>query len=369
LRQSKDEEVIADIVAWVSMGDKPIRSSSDMLNQLYGYDDDDLAESESSLAAQLEIQIQKINEVRVIANIQLVLDEIIEIINGSGKTFNALLFESAGPRIARYFQIVFLAFYKLMIEEGMEVVDKASIINHLNKAGDRTIKLAAGGGNWSAKEKQTQINALYGVLRNCFEKSKTNDPGRNQWITRFENILMQSATEQTLYDFKAGLHALSENNNEFNQDAFSKIIKTLTAMANTLPGATGYCILGVADNKATANKFKEIYKNDYISYSSFFVTGINSEATTHHGDIDKYFTKLIQLIKNQPVSDRDKDYISRNVQIVNYFEKTVIILKIESGDIPSVYGGKYYVRHGSNISEVEPANFAELFQRFQQTKQ
>jgi len=368
LRQSKDEEVIADIVAWVSMGDKPIRSSSDMLNQLYGYDDDDLTENESSLASQLEIQIQKINEEVVIANTQLVLDEIIEIINSSGRTFNALLFENAGPRIARYFQVVFLAFYKLMIEEGMEVVNKVAIINHLNKAGDKTIKLAAGGGNWSAKEKQTQINALCGVLRGCFEKSKTNDPGRNQWITRFENILMQSATEQTLYDFKVGLHALSENNKEFNQDAFSKIIKTLTAMANTLPGATGYCILGVADNRNTANKFKEIYGNDYINYSSFFVTGVNSEAINYHGDIDKYFTKLTQLIKNQSVSDRDKDYISRSIQIVNYFDKTVIILKIESGDIPSVYDGKYYVRHGSNISEVEPANFAALFQRFQPTK-
>jgi hypothetical protein len=367
LRQSKDEEVIADIVAWISI-DKGIRSSSDMLNQLYGYEENELTEKELSLAAQVEIQIQKVNEDVIIHNIQFVLDSLIELIKSSGKTFNSLLFEDQQAKIARYFQVVFLAFYKLLIEEELEIVDKKSILGHLDKAGDRTIKLSAGGGNWSAKEKQTQINALYGVLFSCFKKSKTNDPARGQWITRFENILMQSSTEQTLYDFKVGLHALSETKNELNQDTFSKIIKTLTAMANTLPGATGYCLLGVAENKVSAERYKAVYKDDYVRYASFYVTGINSEATTHHVDVDKYFTKLTQLIKNEPLSDRDKDNISRNIATVKYFDKTVIILKIESGEIPSIYGSKYYVRHGSNINEVEPENFASLFQRFQQIK-
>lgn len=364
LRQSKDEEVIADIVAWVSL-DKGIRSSSDILNQLYDYNQYNLVVSESSLAKQVEIQIQKLNEEIVISNIQYVLDKMIETINKSEKTFNSLLFASRQAKIARYFQVVFLAFYRLLIEEEMEVVNQEAIINHLDKAGDNTIKLAAGGGNWSAKEKQTQINALYGVLLGCFEKSEKNDPARNQWITRFENILMQSATEQTLYDFKAGLHSLSEGSSEFNQTAFSKIIKTLTAMANTFQNATGYCILGVADNKPTADRFVNLYNSNYISYSSFFINGINEEAEKYHGDIDKYFTKLTQLIKNEPLSDRDKDNISRNIATVKYFDKVVIILKIESGDKPSIYNDKYYVRHGSNINEIKPEDFAELFQRFQ----
>ena len=175
---------------------------------------------------------------------------------------------------------------------------------------------------------------------------------------------MQSSTEQTLYDFKLGLHDLS-GNDKFNQDLFSKIIKTLTAMANTLKKSTGYCLIGVADTPHSAKKHKEKYNGDYISYSNFYITGINSEATQYHGDIDKYFTKLSQLIKNEPISERDKYNILRNISVVNYFDKTVIVLKIESGDKPSVYNGKYYVRHGSNIDEVAPENFGDLFTRFQ----
>ncbi|WP_091828270.1 helix-turn-helix domain-containing protein [Marinobacterium iners] len=361
LRQSKDEEVIADIVAWVS-SDKGIRSSSDILDQLYGFEEE---QAESSLSSSVELQIQKINDDVVISNVQFVFDEIIGIVESSGKTFNKLLFDNQQAKIARYFQIVFYAFYELLINEGMKISDPDQLIEILNKAGDKTITLSGGGGNWSAKEKQTQSDALVGVIRKCFSKNIDNDPSRNQWVTRFENILMQSSTEQTLYDFKVGLHSLHENGTELDVATFSKIIKTLTAMANTLPGATGYCILGVADTNGCAERHKSIYGNTWVSYSSFRITGVNDEAEKYHGSVDKYFTKIVQLVKSQPISSRDKDNISRNIAAIKYFDKELIVLKIESGDTPSIYDGKYYVRHGSNVDEVLPENFGELFARFQ----
>jgi hypothetical protein len=363
LRQSQDEEIIADVVAWAAM-DKGIRSSSDILNQLYGYQDDETDAMEASLAKTIELQIQKINEEILISNIQFVFDELIKIIEKSGKTFNSLLFESQQAKISRYFQIVFLALYKMLIEENLELINEKELIKHLDKAGDRTIRLAAGGGNWSAREKQTQTDALCGVIGSCFSKKGENDPARSQWITKFENILMQSSTEQTLYDFKLGLHSLDPRGSTLNSDTFSQIIKTLTAMANTFPKATGYCLLGVVDKKESAEKHKKFYGLSFIPYSNFFVTGIDSEAEKHHDNIDKYFTKITQLVSQQPLSDRDKDNILRNIRTIKYFDKTVVILKIESGDIPSIYGDKYYVRHGSNVEHVEAQDFSELFSRF-----
>jgi hypothetical protein len=302
----------------------------------------------------------------VINNVQYVFDELIKLIAESGQTFNGLLFKNQQAKISRYFQIVFYSFYKLLIEEEMQIAKKNELIKLLDKAGDKIISLAAGGGNWSAKEKQTQSDALYGVISGCFIKSHDKDPARSHWVTRFENILMQSSTEQTLYDFKVGLHALTDRNNKFNQKAFSKVIKTLTGMANTFPGATGYCLIGVADTKATANQFKTLYDKGYISYSSFYITGVKEEAEKYHGDLDKYFTKLVNLIKSEPISERDKDYLSRNISTIRYFDKDIIILKIESDTKPSIYDGKYFVRHGSNVDEVEPENFGQLFLRFNQ---
>gem|GEM_PF-6519407 len=53
------------------------------------------------------------------------------------------------------------------------------------------------------------------------------------------------------------------------------------------------------------------------------------------------------------------------ISLIKYYDKDVLIVKIESDKIPSIYDGKYFVRHGSNINEVEAKDFAELFNRFQ----
>ncbi|GHD96642.1 hypothetical protein GCM10011445_36760 [Pseudocitrobacter faecalis] len=362
LRESRDEEILADIVAWISIG-KGVRSSSDILDQLYGFTDDTLSTKESSLASQIELEIQKKGDEEILANVQFVLDELIGVLTKANKTFNALLFERQQPKIARYFQIVFLAFYQLLIEENKEICDLVGLIKKMDKAGDKVINLSAGGGNWSAKEKQTAIDSFVGVIKKCFKKSKENDPGKNQWVTRLENLLMQSSTEQTLYDFKTGFHAL-EDKATFDKALFSKVIKTLTAMANTLPGATGYCVVGIADTKASATRHKKIYGTESISYSTFYVNGVDGEAIKYHKDVDTYFTTLTNLVKNEPISERDKDYISRNISTVRYFDKTVIIFKIESDNKPSIYGNQYFVRHGSNLAEITPENFASLFSRF-----
>lgn len=360
LRESNDEEIIADIVAWTSL-EKGLRSSSDILDQLYGFVD---GGTDPSLSGQIELAIQRINEEQVIANIQLVFDKLIDVLGKSGQTFNGLFFENQQAKIARYFQIVYLSFYRLIVNDGMDIADMKGLIDTLDKAGDKLIKLSAGGGNWSAKEKQTAIDSLCGVIGKYFHKANTHDPARHQWITRLENILIQSSTEQTLYDFKVGLHALTEKNNDFSRELFSKIIKTLTSMANTLPRSTGYCIIGVADSQATAAAYEKIYGVKPKKYSNFYIAGLDDEANKFHKNIDDYFTKLTNLIKEEPISERDKDYLSRNITTVKYFDRTLIILKVESDVKPSIYDGKYFVRHGSNITEVRPENFGDLFLRF-----
>lgn len=363
LRQSKDEEIIADITAWVTL-ERGTRSSPDILDQLYGLNIGTGPSTETSLASQVDLQIQKINEEQVTINIQYVFDKIIAILSASGKSFGSLLFAKVPERAPRYFQIFYLAIYDLLIDEDMEVSDMKTLISLLDGAGDKLINLSQGGGTWSAKEKQNAVDSFTGVLRKCFSKDNSNDPGKNHWITRLENILMQSSTEQTLYDFKVGLHSLDKNNGNFDQKLFSKIVKTLTAMANTLPNSVGYCVLGVADKDASAAQFEKFYLSKPIKYSNFYICGVDDEAIKHNKDVDGYFTKLTQLVKNEPISDRDKDYISRNISSVKYFDKTVVILKIESDSKPSIYGNQYFVRHGSNLEEVKPDSFSDLFSRF-----
>ncbi|WP_413517115.1 DUF262 domain-containing protein [Photobacterium phosphoreum] len=355
LRNSKDEEIIAEIVCWITLPEIS-RSSSNILDLLY---------DDSELSKQIDLQIQKINQENIINNIQHVLDELIRVIDNSGKTFNTLFFKKKQARIARYFQIVFISFYKLIIDDNLSISKskEKKLINVLNGSGDKVINLAGGGGNWSAKEKKTQVDAFSGVIKEFFIKSKNNDPSRNEWITRFENILIQSSVEQVLYDFKIGLYPLYDNDSN-NINCLPKIIKTLTSMVNSLPDSTGYCVIGVADSKDDAKRFESYYNEKPVKYSNFYITGVDSEAKKEHRNIDIYLKKINQIISDEPISDRDKDFICRNITTISYMGKTVIILKLEVDSTPSIYNDKYYVRYGSHIEEVKPKNFGELFDRF-----
>ena len=360
LRLSKDEEIIADLVAWVTLSGS--RSSSDVLDQLYGF-----TNKSQSLKNNIDIEIQKRNENVIIESIQYVFDIICNLISESGKTFNSLLFsDGSQAKISRYFQIVFITLYRLLIDEDKEITNKNEILKLLNDSGNKIISLSEGGGNWSETEKRTQSDALYGVISKCFSFKNESDLSKPRWsVTALENILTQSSTESVLCDFKLGFHSLhTKEKDDFNINCLSKVIKTLTAMANSRPGSIGYCIIGIADNKKDAEKFKKLYGSDYIRFNSFYITGLDNEANKYHSDLDQYFTRIVQYIREQNISKRDKDYILTNIEPVSYHNKYIIILKLKSDKSPSIYDGQYYVRHGSNNEEVSAEHYGDLFSKF-----
>ena len=101
-RDSKDEEIIADIVAWIA-SDKSQRSSSDILDGYYGFNEN----SDSSL--QIDRSINKIGEDVIINSIQICFDCLLEIIKRSGENLRNLLFSDPQPRFPRFFQLYFIA--------------------------------------------------------------------------------------------------------------------------------------------------------------------------------------------------------------------------------------------------------------------
>lgn len=357
LRNSKDEEVVADIVAWI-ISDKAQRSSSDILDGYYGF-------TESLDASQaVDRQINKLSEEFVINNIQSCFDVILDLLSRIEENLRDFLFTEPLARFPRFFQLYIIAIYEIIFIEGKEIDSYPKLIKSLRKSAS-TIKLAEGGGNWSAIEKERGIAQVTGIINKSFKKTGQMDPSKRHWISRFENILMNSSTEQTLYDFKLGFYDL-EKNSKFNSKLFDKIILTLTAMANTQKGAVGYVIVGVSDTKNSADFHKKNYKKNYVKYGSYFITGIDAEADQYEKGTDIYFTKLTNLIKSQPISDRDKDFIGRNIFTIKYHEKTVLIISLSSGNDPSIYQDAYYTRFGSNIDLVKPANMLDFMKRFSQ---
>jgi hypothetical protein len=360
VRQSRDEEVVADILAYMALSTKP-PSSSEILDEYYGLSLDD-REGDNRFQ-EIESAVLKITPEVLSQQFLHVYDELKKILQRSGQTFNRLLFEDAGPRLPRYFQILFLALYELLILENLEIANYDQLINLLDNMGSRNINLGGGGGRWSARERQSNIAAVAGIIRSVFVKKQRRDPAIDSWITQFENILTQSYTEQSLYDFKQGFHRLG-GNYEFDDDLFQKVIRTLTAMANIGPNTVGYVIVGIADDEEAAKRIEAIYNTTATVFNRFHITGIQGEASKYKNGLDGYFQFIIQKIASMPISEADKNQISRNIRLINYYDKSILIFQIESRNEPSIFDGKYYIRKGPNNEPIPPEEYPDLFRRF-----
>lgn len=355
VRESKDEEIIAEIVASMVLTEMPATSSM-ILDEYYGLKEN------SKRKTELDERIILHGEENVRRNFFAVFDEIKELLKISGKTFNALISKDRTfDKVPRYYQVIFLAFYRLMITENKKITSQYEIIKLLDGI-TANVKLSQGGGNWSATERENSINAVAGIIKKHFVDN-TEDPAIIKWSTEFETILMQSKVEQSCFDYKIGFCDLITG--IFNEEAFKKCIKTLTAMANKGKGSIGYVIAGVADKKEDAEKLHvQDSTIEIIEKNGFSIVGLEYDMKKQNISQDRYYQKLIQIIDKEPIDDKYKAYIGTNVRLINYANKAVLILKIIGLDTPSIYDNDFYQRMGANIHKIEPKDMGNLFDRF-----
>lgn len=355
VRESKDEEIIADILAYILTKDKP-QSSSKALDEFYGFKTE-----KSKRFKELEDNIRIKGKKNIKEDFYKVFNVVKAILNTSGKKFNQLIFkESTLDKIPRYFQIVYLALYELIINKNMKVKSINNLVKCLNGI-SKNIKLSQGGGTWSAIERENNVNSVVGIIEKNFTKN-TEDPAMVQWSVELENILSQSTTEQNSFDFKLGMCNLKDK--VFVDKTFDKVIKTLTAMINRGKNSLGYVIIGVADKKNDADDVRKLIGDEYIKRGNFYITGVNHDIKILDTDDDRYFQMLIQKIEKQPIDDKYKSLISNNIRFLDYGGKMVIILKLEDQGEPILYNNKYYERKGSNLDEIKMSEVGNLFKRF-----
>ena len=353
VRESKDEEVVADIVAYMALAEVP-RSNSEVLDEYYGF-------REGFRREEIEAALRRKNPNVIRGQFVKVYDEIRKVLDESGRKFNELI--SNKNAVPRYFQVVFLIFYELMFTQRMEIANYRGMVDRFTHISQH-INITTGG-NWSAANKTSNIRAVKGSFIDCFKPKERIDPAIDSWLTEFETLLTQSKTEQTLYDFKQGFTKL-DGRGEFDQESFNKIIKTLTAVANHSPNSTGYVCVGVADNDNDAKRVENIYGIQFIEYKGFKIGGIEHEATRLQGSVDKFFRWLIQRVESQPIEQSVKANIGRDIRLVNYHGKDVVLFRLSAGRDPTAYDRKYYQRIGANVQEIEFSELGDLFRRFLQ---
>lgn len=353
VRESRDEEIVADLVAYIALKNIP-PSSSEILDEYYGLTD-------GRRKDEIEKALRK-NDPEIIRQQFLsIYNEIRKTIDESGKKFSEIISDQSSSSVPRYFQVIFLSLYELICQEKMEVISHSKLADALMNAGNNIAINRSG--NWSSANKKTNVAAVSGIVRDCFKPRSQNDPATDNWLTEFETLLSQSKTEQSLYDFKQGFTRL-DGKKEFDLASFNKMIKTLTAMANHSPGSTGYVCVGVADDDRDAQRVTDIYGIKPEEYKGFKITGIHHEAENLQGDLDKFQRWLLQQLQLQPIEQVIKDRIGQNMRLVRYYDKDILLLRLKADRDPISYAGKFYQQVGSNIDEITVSGYSELFRRF-----
>jgi len=356
IRESRDEEIIADILAFMLL-DPPLSSRSEFLDDYFGLGESDASKQRFD---DVELAVQKHSLEIVAADFQRVIDELRLVLNSSGKTFGQLLFNVQPSRAPRYFQVVFLALHKLLVKDNMEVTNYQELARLLDGSGNN-INVPEGG-RWGFRDRVNAVNGTAGIYAPAFKQAQEYDPAKVRWITQLENILTQSYTEQAAYDFKQGFLRL-DGSNGWDEESFDKILKTLVAIANIEQGTKGYVLIGIADKIHTANRVTEIFDVQPRPFERFFVTGVEHEAQALNKSLDQLFQTVKDRILQSHISEDLRDYVARNVKQVRYYDKSVFILESQTQEDPSHLNGQYYIRHGNSLQLVDPKDYAKLFRR------
>lgn len=356
VRESKDEEIIAEIISFMLLEDMT-RSSTDILDEFYSFNKEDIDRSEELSAKISLLSKEKIEDdfFRVFNLLKELLEDV---------AFNELLFGSSSKdKIPRYFQIVFFSLYDLLITQNKIPKDLGVLRDTVEDSG-KNINISAGGGTWSAKEKTRLTDSYKGLLNKCFIKNsdKSLDPIHENWSAQLENILNLSSIENTNYDFKLGTYDLISG--KFNEKVLNNCIKTLTAMANQGKESKGYVLLGIADNEEDASKIRGITGKNNVIYKDFHITGIEHDMQFSDKKFEDYYNFLIGKIKQQPIEELYLNNILENMRGYVYRGKFLIKLAVKGLENPASYGDKYYERHGSNTQELNPKSILNLSAKF-----
>ncbi|MFM6174981.1 MAG: DUF262 domain-containing protein [Sphaerospermopsis kisseleviana] len=357
LRESKDEELVADILAFALTTPKP-PSRSEFLDDYFGLGSGEPSEKRRN---DLNLEVQKRSVETISADFQRVIDELLAVLSHDNTTFGNLLFDTPPQRAPRYFQVVFLALYHLLIEQNKRIDSLDGVVRSLRNSGPNIV--IQEGGRWGAENRVHAVNSMVGILQGSFVDGGTTDPANARWVLQFENLLSNSFTEQPVYDFKQGVLRL-DGSDQLDNEAIEKILETLVGIANISPGTTGYVIIGVADNQATANRVRNLYEVSSTLYRGFHIIGVAHEASKLGRNLDQQFQWLADLIAGSAISEPLRSYIRNHLKLIRYYDKAVFVVQTKAQNQPSYIDGKYFDRSGAQLKEILPADFSGLFARF-----
>lgn len=361
VRESTDEQLILDLILDCLIDPMP-NSGTRTRDEYYDYTDTEAGTSTaSSRAVTTAIGAYGFDQLQ--SDFLRVYDEIRGVVGLSGERFSTLIGVQSGGRSPRYYHALFVGVFELMVKERMRLNDPAAAAETLRGISSGALQVPAGGGDWNREAKRGTINAVKGNLRDHFEAAPTGeDLGRFSWAAELETLLGNALVEQQLFDCKQGLLSLGQERS-IDEEAFTRIRRTMVAMANHGPDSVGYVVLGIADDDADAARVAELDGVVAVQFRGFNIVGIDREAAHLGRTLNDHWTWLMQRLRTglpEPLSQ----VVTQESRVVAYRGHTVALLKTTGGREPVFLEDELYERSGSETLVVPKADYMRIYRRF-----
>ena len=344
LRDSLDEQVIADIALCVTTG--LVERSKETLDNAFDLSSDSGKEAEARLVAYGTDRLQ--GEIKYCLEL---IEKIVEA--GTHATLSRLIFANpTNNSFATVFSAIFFAVHELSFNESMALANPVQASAALNnvQGNMNTTRNAL-----SREQRRANVNLLKGLLRDSFvtaDISKIAFGGTRE--IDIQNTVRRSAIETPYFEMKQGILRLS-NQREVDAGVYRKVIETICAIANIGAGHSGAIFIGVADKKSDADRIKALDGVDASELAGRWIVGVEREARALGVSIERYYQLWRDEISNSNLSEPLKSSVLAKLDLCSYKDKQIIIASIDAQNTPSFLDEKMYVRSGDQTVEA-PAN-------------
>ncbi|WP_166919780.1 GmrSD restriction endonuclease domain-containing protein [Flavobacterium poyangense] len=357
LKESEDEQVIADIILSTSLG-TPFPASRVAFDNYYGSGNIDKSKD-------IDIKINTLGEKNVREELLIVFSEIVNMVDFhfDGEKLKSVLNPNAGGNpVKEAFYTLFLAFYDLMIKENKAPFDHKKIKSSLKNLHSKLVKSR----NYTTTEDRgNNINICKGLIQDSFKKTSTTFRSTTSYIIDFQAYIMKSKSESAVYDFKQGFYTLNPTKREFDEKSFNKILCNISALANLGKDRTGYLFIGVTDKEADTLQVEKIDRlKNLPRYHDFGVVGLEREALLKGVSLDQYISYITSRISASNLEVGLKIRITKDLTPITYHGQTILMIKVTTGSEPVYFDEKLYQREGANCVEVIGSKQKEIFKLF-----
>jgi hypothetical protein len=260
LRESEDEQVLADICASI-LFDDPVEASGEFLNKLYSKGYEEYGDVNARLAAY--------GRERLMQEIKATFSTIrtaIEAHDPNRFAFRKLVYPKPTSNAQKSpFYAVFMAFFELMHREALIPAAGGDIMEHIDNL---TNNIEIGQKHIKSEDRRSNIRITKGLIRDHFVKADVaalaHGPGL---LIDFENSIRRSRTETSRYEFKQGLLRLNEEKTP-DPTIIQVILETICAISNVGSEADGFIYVGIADKSADSDRVKELYKIEPVKFGA-----------------------------------------------------------------------------------------------------